>query len=43
MEDKGGNFRPMEMYVAADGSLLIADWGFGGWKSPEAARHASGA
>ncbi len=32
-EDKGGNFRPMEMYVAADGSLLVADWGFGGWKS----------
>ncbi|HEV7404439.1 MAG TPA: PVC-type heme-binding CxxCH protein [Chthoniobacteraceae bacterium] len=32
-EDKGGNFRPMQMYVAADGSLLISDWGFGGWKS----------
>lgn len=32
-EDKGGSFRPMQMYVAADGSLLIADWGYGGWKS----------
>ncbi len=32
-EDKGGSFRPMQMYVAADGSLLVSDWGFGGWKS----------
>jgi putative membrane-bound dehydrogenase-like protein len=34
-EDKGGSFRPMEMYVAADGSLLVSDWGYGGWKSPK--------
>jgi putative membrane-bound dehydrogenase-like protein len=32
-EDKGGSFRPMQMYVAADGSLLVSDWGYGGWKS----------
>jgi len=35
IEDKGGDFRPMELYVAADGSLLVSDWGFGGWKSPK--------
>ncbi len=33
--DKGADFRPMQLYVATDGSLLIADWGFGGWKSPK--------
>ena len=33
--DAGGDFRPMELYVAADGSLLVADWGYGGWKSPK--------
>jgi putative membrane-bound dehydrogenase-like protein len=35
--DKGGDFRPMQLSVAADGSLLIADWGYGGWKSPRIA------
>jgi putative membrane-bound dehydrogenase-like protein len=35
--DKGGDFRPMQLSVAADGSLLIADWGYGGWKSPKVA------
>jgi len=35
--DKGGDFRPMQISVAADGSLLIADWGYGGWKSPKVA------
>lgn len=34
---KGGEFRPMQVSVAADGSLLIADWGYGGWKSPRVA------
>jgi putative membrane-bound dehydrogenase-like protein len=34
---KGGEFRPMQISVAADGSLLIADWGYGGWKSPRVA------
>ena len=34
---KGGEFRPMQISVAADGSLLIADWGYGGWKSPRTA------
>jgi putative membrane-bound dehydrogenase-like protein len=34
-EAKGGSFRPMQIYVAADGSLLIADWGYGGWKAPK--------
>jgi len=33
--DKSGSFRPMELYVAADGSLLISDWGYGGWKAPK--------
>ncbi len=33
--EKGGDFRPMQLSVAADGSLLIADWGYGGWKSPK--------
>jgi len=36
-ESKGGSFRPMELYVGHDGSLLVADWGFGGWKSPKSA------
>ncbi|HEX8294788.1 MAG TPA: PVC-type heme-binding CxxCH protein [Chthoniobacteraceae bacterium] len=31
--EKGADFRPMQVSVAADGSLLIADWGYGGWKS----------
>ena len=35
--EKGGDFRPMQLSVAADGSLLIADWGYGGWKSPRVA------
>ncbi len=35
--EKGGEFRPMQLSVAADGSLLIADWGYGGWKSPRIA------
>lgn len=35
--DKGGDFRPMQISVAADGSILIADWGYGGWKSPRTA------
>ena len=35
--DKGGEFRPMQIAVANDGSLLIADWGYGGWKSPRVA------
>ncbi len=34
LEDKTGNFRPMELYVAHDGSLLVSDWGFSGWKTP---------
>jgi putative membrane-bound dehydrogenase-like protein len=34
---KGGEFRPMQIAVAVDGSLLIADWGYGGWKSPRVA------
>jgi putative membrane-bound dehydrogenase-like protein len=34
---KGGEFRPMQIAVAADGSLLIADWGYGGWKGPRVA------
>lgn len=29
---KGIDFRPMELSVAADGSLLVADWQWGGWK-----------
>lgn len=33
----GTDFRPMQLSVAADGSLLIADWGYGGWKSPRVA------
>lgn len=33
--DKGADFRPMQVNVAPDGSLLIADWGFGGWKAPK--------
>ncbi len=32
---KGADFRPMELSVAADGSLLIADWQWGGWKGPK--------
>ncbi len=35
--EKGGDFRPMQLSVATDGSLLIADWGYGGWKSPRIA------
>ena len=35
LKDAGGDFRPMELYVAADGSLLVSDWGYGGWKSPK--------
>jgi putative membrane-bound dehydrogenase-like protein len=35
--EKGGDFRPMQISVAADGSLLIADWCYGGWKSPRVA------
>jgi HEAT repeat protein len=35
--EKGADFRPMQLSVAADGSLLIADWGYGGWKSPKVA------
>ncbi len=31
----GADFRPMQVGVAADGSLLIADWGWGGWKAPK--------
>jgi putative membrane-bound dehydrogenase-like protein len=34
---KGGEFRPMQCSLAADGSVLIADWGYGGWKSPRVA------
>jgi putative membrane-bound dehydrogenase-like protein len=34
---KGGEFRPMQISVAADGSLLVTDWGYGGWKSPRVA------
>jgi hypothetical protein len=30
---KGVDFRPMQVNVAPDGSLLIADWGWGGWKA----------
>ena len=33
--DKGGDFRPMQLAVAPDGSVLIADWGWGGWKAPK--------
>ena len=33
--EKGSDFRPMELAVAADGSLLIADWQWGGWKGPK--------
>ena len=33
--EKGSDFRPMQINVAPDGSLLIADWGFGGWKAPK--------
>ena len=33
--EKGADFRPMEIAVAADGSLLITDWGWGGWKAPK--------
>ncbi|EDY16423.1 heme-binding protein [Chthoniobacter flavus Ellin428] len=33
--DKGGDFRPMQLSVAPDGSVLIADWGWGGWKAPK--------
>jgi len=33
--EKGTDFRPMELAVAADGSLLIADWQWGGWKGPK--------
>ncbi len=35
---QGGNgidFRPMQLSVASDGSLLIADWQWGGWKGPK--------
>jgi putative membrane-bound dehydrogenase-like protein len=32
---KGADFRPMQVNVAPDGSLLIADWGWGGWKAPK--------
>ncbi|MDR3401128.1 MAG: HEAT repeat domain-containing protein [Chthoniobacter sp.] len=35
MADKGGDFRPMQLAVAPDGSVLIADWGWGGWKAPK--------
>ncbi|MDB6152693.1 MAG: hypothetical protein JWL90_1146 [Chthoniobacteraceae bacterium] len=34
-DGKGGDFRPMQLSVAADGSLLIADWQWGGWKGPK--------
>ncbi len=27
------DFRPLEVSIANDGSLLIADWGWGGWKA----------
>jgi putative membrane-bound dehydrogenase-like protein len=33
--EKGGDFRPMQISVASDGSLLVADWGWGGWKAPK--------
>ncbi len=33
--DTGADFRPMELAVASDGSLLIADWQWGGWKGPK--------
>ncbi len=33
--DKGTDFRPMQISVAGDGSLLIADWAWGGWKGPK--------
>ena len=33
--EKGADFRPMQIVIAPDGSLLIADWGFGGWKAPK--------
>lgn len=33
LEGKTGAFRPMELYIAHDGSLLVADWGFAGWKT----------
>jgi putative membrane-bound dehydrogenase-like protein len=33
--DKGGDFRPMQLSVANDGSVFIADWGWGGWKAPK--------
>ena len=33
--DKGGDFRPMQLAVESDGSVLIADWGWGGWKAPK--------
>ncbi|HZJ13872.1 MAG TPA: hypothetical protein VFD27_02425, partial [Chthoniobacteraceae bacterium] len=32
---KGADFRPMQISVANDGSLLIADWMWGGWKGPK--------
>ena len=32
---KAGVFRPEQLCVAADGSLLIADWGKGGGKDPQ--------
>lgn len=31
------DFRPMEVSIANDGSLLIADWGWGGWKADRVA------
>ena len=31
----GIDFRPMQLSVANDGSLLIADWQWGGWKGPK--------
>ena len=33
--DTGGDFRPMQLSVANDGSVFIADWGWGGWKAPK--------
>jgi putative membrane-bound dehydrogenase-like protein len=33
--DKGGAFRPMQLSVANDGSVFVADWGWGGWKAPK--------
>jgi putative membrane-bound dehydrogenase-like protein len=32
-DGKQVDFRPMELAVAPDGALLVADWGWGGWKA----------